>query len=189
VTEQTGPVPGDEDPTPTPIPHDVGIATPSYWLTPVEELQTLLTAPGATVIRSTDPSFRATEQSLLVVDPSYWATNVDALGEVLVDPTGDGVLIPPVHIPELERTESGDSRVEVPYEAAKRTDGLTPAAAPERLTLSVEEAAAALGISRAFAYEAVRRGEIPSIRIGRRVLVPHAALHRLLNTEVDSADG
>jgi excisionase family DNA binding protein len=42
------------------------------------------------------------------------------------------------------------------------------------LTLTVEEAAAPLGISRPFAYEAVRRGEIPSIRIGRRVLVPES---------------
>jgi excisionase family DNA binding protein len=50
-----------------------------------------------------------------------------------------------------------------------------------RLTLTVEEVAATLGISRAFAYEAVRRGEIPSIRIGRRVLVPRAALKRLLD--------
>jgi excisionase family DNA binding protein len=50
-----------------------------------------------------------------------------------------------------------------------------------RLTLTVEEVAATLGISRAFAYEAVRRGEIPSIRIGRRVLVPRAALEKLLD--------
>ena len=50
-----------------------------------------------------------------------------------------------------------------------------------RLTLTVEEVAATLGISRAFAYEAVRRGDIPSIRIGRRVLVPRAALERLLD--------
>ena len=33
------------------------------------------------------------------------------------------------------------------------------------LTFTVEEAAQALGISRAFAYEAVARGEIPCIRI------------------------
>lgn len=45
---------------------------------------------------------------------------------------------------------------------------------------TIDEAAATLGISRAFAYEAVRRGEIPSIRIGRRILVPFAALNRLL---------
>lgn len=35
-----------------------------------------------------------------------------------------------------------------------------------RLMLTVEEAARILGISRAFAYEAVARSEIPSIRIG-----------------------
>jgi excisionase family DNA binding protein len=50
----------------------------------------------------------------------------------------------------------------------------------EPLVYSVEHTAELLGISRAFAYEAVRRGEIPSIRIGRRILVPRAALARLL---------
>lgn len=50
----------------------------------------------------------------------------------------------------------------------------------ERLVLTVEEAATLLGISRAFAYEAVNRGEIPSIRIGRRVLVPKVALERMV---------
>lgn len=54
-----------------------------------------------------------------------------------------------------------------------------------RSTLTVEETAEVLGLSRAFAYEAVNRGEIPSIRIGRRILVPKVALERLLN----SADG
>lgn len=43
---------------------------------------------------------------------------------------------------------------------------------PGKLTMSVSEAADWLGISRAFAYELVARGEIPSIRLGRRVLVP-----------------
>lgn len=49
-----------------------------------------------------------------------------------------------------------------------------------RLTLTVEEAATALGISRAFAYEAVARGDIPCIRIGKRILVPKVALERML---------
>jgi excisionase family DNA binding protein len=49
-----------------------------------------------------------------------------------------------------------------------------------RLTLSVEEAAKALGISRALAYDAVRKGQIPSIRIGRRVLIPKKQLEELL---------
>ncbi len=53
----------------------------------------------------------------------------------------------------------------------------------DRLTLTVEEAARLLGISRSLAYEAVAAGKLPSIRIGRRVLVPRAALERLLDGE------
>lgn len=41
-----------------------------------------------------------------------------------------------------------------------------------RLTVSVEEAGAILGISRSAAYEATRRGELPSRRLGRRIVVP-----------------
>jgi excisionase family DNA binding protein len=50
----------------------------------------------------------------------------------------------------------------------------------ERLTVSVPEAARLLGVSRMTAYSAVREGTIPSLRIGRRVLVPRAALDQLL---------
>ena len=51
------------------------------------------------------------------------------------------------------------------------------------LTVSVEEAGEILGCSRNTAYEAVRRGEIPVIRIGKKIRVPKAALERLLNVE------
>ena len=50
-----------------------------------------------------------------------------------------------------------------------------------RLTFTVEETAQLLGLSRGLAYEAVRNGEIPSIRIGRRILIPRVALERILN--------
>jgi excisionase family DNA binding protein len=53
-------------------------------------------------------------------------------------------------------------------------------AKPEPLTLTVPQAAALLGLSRNAAYEAVGRGEIPSLRFGRRVLVPRAAFEKLL---------
>jgi excisionase family DNA binding protein len=53
-------------------------------------------------------------------------------------------------------------------------------AGEERLTYTLDEAARRLGISRALAYEAAQRGELPVCRIGRRVLVPRAALLRLL---------
>ena len=52
-----------------------------------------------------------------------------------------------------------------------------------RSALTVEEVAEILGPSRAFAYEAVNRDEIPSIRIGHRILVPKVALQRLLELE------
>ncbi|MFY9292613.1 MAG: helix-turn-helix domain-containing protein [Methylorubrum rhodinum] len=52
--------------------------------------------------------------------------------------------------------------------------------AQERKTISVEEAGRRLGVSRNTAYEAAGRGEIPTIRIGRRMLVPLAAFERLL---------
>jgi excisionase family DNA binding protein len=48
------------------------------------------------------------------------------------------------------------------------------------LTVTVDEAARQLGISRGLAYEAVRRGELPSVRLGRRILIPRVALSALL---------
>jgi excisionase family DNA binding protein len=50
----------------------------------------------------------------------------------------------------------------------------------ERQTVTVEEAATILGVGRNKAYEAARSGEIPTIRIGKRLLVPVASLERLL---------
>ena len=51
----------------------------------------------------------------------------------------------------------------------------------QRLTLNVEEAAKLLGIGRNLAYDRVKTGEIPAIKIGRRFLVPRSALEKLLS--------
>jgi len=51
----------------------------------------------------------------------------------------------------------------------------------DRLTLTVEEAARLLGISRSTAYECVRTGELPSVSFGRRVLIPRHRLQLLLD--------
>lgn len=51
----------------------------------------------------------------------------------------------------------------------------------DRLTLTVEEAAHLLGISRGLAYELARSGKLPVIRLGRRLLIPRIALERMLN--------
>ena len=50
----------------------------------------------------------------------------------------------------------------------------------ERKTITIPAAGQALGISRNAAYEAARRGEIPTIRIGRLLLVPKVAFERML---------
>lgn len=51
----------------------------------------------------------------------------------------------------------------------------------ERLTLTVPEAADALGCSRAHLYEAIARGQIPVVpHMGRRRLIPKAAIERLV---------
>ncbi len=64
---------------------------------------------------------------------------------------------------------------------------MTRPATSERQTYTVDQAAALLCISRNSAYKAVRRGEIPTIKIGRRLLVPRAALERMLAGEASVA--
>jgi hypothetical protein len=51
------------------------------------------------------------------------------------------------------------------------------------LTTSVPEAGKLLGIGRNAAYEAARRADIPTIKIGKRVVVPTALLKRMLGLE------
>lgn len=53
--------------------------------------------------------------------------------------------------------------------------------AGSRLALSVDETAKFLGIARSTAFDAIKRGELPVIRIGRRFLVPVPALARMLS--------
>jgi excisionase family DNA binding protein len=58
----------------------------------------------------------------------------------------------------------------------------------EAATVTIELAAKRLGISRNSAYSAARNGEIPVIRIGRRVLVSKAWLERTLSA-ITAAEG
>ena len=59
---------------------------------------------------------------------------------------------------------------------------MTNSNSPARVAavLTVEEAAQVLRISRQSAYQAARAGEIPTVRIGRRLLVPRQRLEKLL---------
>ena len=53
-----------------------------------------------------------------------------------------------------------------------------------RETLSVAEAGEILGISRSSAFQAAATGQLPVIRIGKRLLVSRASLERLLGAEL-----
>lgn len=56
-------------------------------------------------------------------------------------------------------------------------------------TVTVTEAARLLGVSRRSAYRLIGSGQWPTpvVRVGRRVVVPRAALDRLLDGEPDAA--
>ncbi|MFN7936586.1 MAG: helix-turn-helix domain-containing protein [Bryobacteraceae bacterium] len=50
----------------------------------------------------------------------------------------------------------------------------------ERLTLTPTEAGQLLGLGRNSTYDAIRRGQIRSIRLGRRILIPRSEITRIL---------
>jgi excisionase family DNA binding protein len=124
------------------------------------------------------------EDEVVLYGASYWAEHPDQLAEALQEATG-------IDTPSISRQLN--RRDEILHAARIPLDYLTnhllrpffttttPIPPTKRLTLTVEEAAAALGISRTLAYEAVQRGEIPHIRIGKRILISRAQLDRLLN--------
>jgi excisionase family DNA binding protein len=58
----------------------------------------------------------------------------------------------------------------------------------EKCALSVKETAQALGISESLTRSLIRRQELPSLPVGRRVLVPVVALERLLGGTLSGLD-
>ena len=55
------------------------------------------------------------------------------------------------------------------------------------LTVTVEQAAKLLGIGRSTAYELVHTGDIPSLRLCRRILVPAAQLLSMINGSAEAS--
>ncbi len=53
---------------------------------------------------------------------------------------------------------------------------------PQKATLTIPEAARRLGIGVGLAYQLARTGKLPVLRLGRRLLVPCAALDAMLRT-------
>jgi excisionase family DNA binding protein len=59
----------------------------------------------------------------------------------------------------------------------------TTANSGESLVLTPVETAKLLRIGRATVYEQIRQGTIPSLRMGRKILVPRKALEKLLDVD------
>ena len=57
----------------------------------------------------------------------------------------------------------------------------------EEPSISVELAGKALGIQRSSAYAAVKSGELPHIKIGRRIAIPTSVIRRMLQIEEQPA--
>ncbi len=57
-----------------------------------------------------------------------------------------------------------------------------------RRAYSVAEVAALMGLPLRTVYLAVERGQLPSVRIGRRILVPASALEQLLSKALPAGD-
>jgi len=85
-----------------------------------------------------------------------------------------------------ERSLIGKARFDESSESLARAHRGAIATEPdEPLTCSVAETAKMLGLSRNSAYEAIRTGQIPSIRFGKRVFVPRVALNRMISEAAD----
>ncbi|HVA05061.1 MAG TPA: helix-turn-helix domain-containing protein [Acidimicrobiales bacterium] len=63
-------------------------------------------------------------------------------------------------------------------------DETTPPPSMGRLVLTVDEAAYLLNIFRSLAYELIARGELPALRLGRRIVIPRVMLEELLGTAI-----
>lgn len=56
----------------------------------------------------------------------------------------------------------------------------------ERITHTIEEVAELLGIGKTLAYDMANRGDLPAVRLGRRLVVPQRALEAWLDAQIGS---
>ncbi len=107
-------------------------------------------------------------EGITVSQPDWWSEHADVMEEAMA-------------VIRFEESE-----------AAGRSEGEGEDRPMQRLTYSVDEAAEVLGISRTSAYEAIRKGEIPHIKIGKRILIPITMINDLLHsaggTEAQNTD-
>jgi excisionase family DNA binding protein len=136
---------------------EVTVVGAAYWSQHVDDLVQRLET-SVPLVRDPSGAASSVNDVMTLVHPHDWAANPSELRAALVMAAG----VVEVRAPDGHRVAPGAAPVEA------------------RLVYTVDEAATLLGISRSFAYEAVNAGRIPSMRIGRRILVPKAALERFL---------
>lgn len=56
----------------------------------------------------------------------------------------------------------------------------------EKMVYSVKEVASLLGISKSLAYTLVKKGEIPSIKLGTRVVIPKVRFQAYLDGKLEN---
>ena len=147
---------------------EVVVLEPMHWFPQLERVaklgEILCSDPPNTIAGPRSPHEPPDpDTSLTIVDPTFWGSHIELLLDGLYRAT-----LPDGH-PDLKWAD-----VEPGSLLLSEPDG--------PWTMTVEQAARCLGISRALAYESVRSGDIPSLRIGRRILVPIQALRRLLDS-------
>ena len=59
----------------------------------------------------------------------------------------------------------------------------------ERVAYSPNEAARALGLSLNHVYDLIRLGTIPSVRLGKRILIPKSEIDKLMQSASDDIEG
>jgi excisionase family DNA binding protein len=84
-----------------------------------------------------------------------------------------------INVPDPAAAGRGPGRV-ADGQDAPATSRTTLALSDLPPTISVEEAAELLGISRSAAYRAAKAGQLATLRIGRKPRVPTAPLLRML---------
>lgn len=125
---------------------EVTVTGARYWIDKPEQLAQLLATSRANSIPDPSGQSPSADEVLQLTRPQDWASSRGELHDALV----------------FAVSRAGPAAV------AAGSGSAAGAVAPveDRLVYTVEEAASLLGISRSFAYEAVQKGDIPSMRIG-----------------------
>lgn len=127
--------------------------------------------------------------------PASLSTDTEKAGTTLLAsaPPGDDPSDVTAHQPMSDgpnrRDETQAPESTTPALMTDTTTSRADAGPLDRPTMSVMEAADLLGISREAGYDGVRRGDIPSIRIGRAIRIPSAKLAAMLGIAVDGQAG